>query len=252
MFPEKIKALIVDDMPPAREGMRLLLEHIGNVSIVGEVGDVDSAFQVILIKKPHLVFLDVNLPKKDGFSLLDELKKHPEIDLDVIFVSGHREYAIRSFDYYPFQYLLKPVATEKLREVLEKYTEKKFGHNLAQRIDELKNITKRLYIKSEDGFAWIDYDDILFLKASRNYTEVFLKNSAIELITENIGSIEKQLPKEMFYKTHRSYIINVKKVYKILRKSLQLVLKDNPFKESPLISKDNIAQLINYLEKNPQ
>lgn len=243
----KIKVLIVDDMPAVRENLRLLLQMEDNIEIIGETGDVDSARKIIFKYRPHLVFLDINLPEKSGFDLLDELKELPEINMDVLFVTAHSEHAVKAFEYYPFNFLVKPVEREKLSSLLKKYAELKFVPNFRERADKLKQIYGKLHFKGQNGHLWLEAGDILWCKAERNYTEIFLKQGATELVSEKIGAIQNMLPNNIFLKSHRSYIVNTKQIRKINKRSGKIILNDNLYSESPLVSKDKIQELIKML-----
>jgi len=242
-----IRALIVEDMPMARENLRLQLQMIDNIDIIGEASNVDDARELIFKHRPQLVFLDIGLPDKNGFQLLDELKELPEIKLDVIFVTSHRELAAKSFDYYPFNFLNKPVDRQKLKEVLDKYTNYKFGANFEQRVEEFHKVKNRIHFKGEDGFIWLNPEDILWCKADRNYTEIYLANGEKEIIAENISSIEKLLAENQFFKTHRSFIVNISKINKIVKRNGKIILYDNPFNTNPLVAINNINALVEIM-----
>jgi len=247
--PQTIKALIVDDMEIVRENLRLQLQMLDNVEIIGEASNVDDARKIIFSQRPHLVFLDINLPEKSGFELLDELKALPELNLDVIFVTAHSKYAAESFEYYPFNFLLKPVDSHKLKSVIEKYKDFKFGNNFGKRVEELQNVKNKIHFKSDNGFIWILPEDILWFKADRNYTELYLKQGDTETIVENLRTIEKTLAASGFFKTHRSYVVNISYLRGINRRTGLLTLNNNPFNENPLVAKENIGALIELLGK---
>jgi two-component system LytT family response regulator len=244
-----IKVIIVDDMPPAREGLRLQLEMLDNIEVVGEAADVEHAMEMILDLKPQLVFLDVNLPGKTGFDLLDDLKKHPELDLDIIFVTGYAEHAIKSFDYYPYSFLLKPVAGSKLKEVLARYFGHLFRKDFDNKLNAMSNSVKRLEFKSENSWLCLNYNEILWFKADRNYTEIYLKNGLKETVSESLGNIEKMLNGTTFFRSHRSFIINYSNVIKIGKPGGKLILRSNPFNDMPLVAKENIQELIRLIAK---
>ncbi len=123
-----IKVLIVDSVTAVRENIRLHLKMIENIYIIGEVGNVDDARIMIFNHRPHLVIIDINLPIKDGFGLLDELKEMPELNLDIIFISEETKHAAKFYEYFPFNFLLKPVDAMRWKEVIEKYASQRFGN----------------------------------------------------------------------------------------------------------------------------
>ncbi len=248
MLPKNtIKTLIVDDMSPAREYLRAQLELIDNVKVIAEAANVDDAIKIILENKPNLVFLDVNMPDKNGFDLLDEIKKCPQIVIDIVFITGFAEHALKSFDYFPFHFLLKPVSSQKLKKVIDKYKIERAEKSFAKKLDQLKNNAK-ICFKGENSYLFLHRDEIIWLKADRNYTRVYLENGEKELVSDNLGTIEAILPSDSFFRTHRSYIINLNAIRKINQRNGIVILKANPFDENPLVSKENIATLIKRLE----
>lgn len=246
---KKIKVLLVDDMPAVRENLSLLLQLLDNIEIVGEAADVDTARKLIFKHRPNLVFLDINLPEKDGFELLDELTELPEIEFDVVFVTAHSEYAAKAFEYYPFHFLVKPVERQKLNQLIEKYANQKLECNFRQRVNELKQIKSKLHFKGHLGHLWVSEQDIMWCKAERNYTSIYLNHGEKEMISENLSNIERQLNKDLFYKSHRSFIVNINYVRKINRISGKVFMSNNPFNESPFVSKDKTKELIDLLDK---
>jgi two-component system LytT family response regulator len=245
-----ITTLIVDDLPYIQEGLRIQLEMLDNVKVLGMASDVNEAFEMILRLKPQLVFLDVNLPDKSGFDLAEDLKKYPEINPDIVFVTGYSEHALKSYDYYPFHFLVKPISRQKIREVIEKYSEYAFGKDLEVKTKTASKQKEKLHFKGEDGYIWINYNDVLWFNADRNYTVIYLKQGIKEIVSENIGTIENMLTNKVFFRSHRSYIINYSYILKIHKQSGKLTFRINPFEEIPLVAKENIPKLIDLLNKS--
>jgi len=237
-------------MPMAREGLRLQLETFKNIEIIGEATNADDALKMILELKPQIVFLDINLPQKNGFDLLDRLKEQPKMDLEIVFVTGHPEHAVKAYDYFPFQFLLKPVASHKLNEVIERFTDSKIRKDFKDRVDEFKTFKNKLHFKGEDGYTWIKPEDILWCKADRNYSEIYLKQGNIVVVSENLSKIESMLHSNSFYRSHRSYIVNYKNVQKINTRNGKITLNVNPFTDSPIVAKENIKELIYLINKD--
>ena len=247
---EIIKVLIVDDLPEVQESLKIQLKMLDNVEVLGVASNVNEALEMILKLKPQLVFLDVNLPDKSGFDLVEDLKKYPDIIPDIVFVTGFSEHALKSYEYYPFHFLVKPISRQKIREVIEKYSEYAFGKDTKAQAEAPSKHKEKLHFKGEDGYIWINYNDILWFKADRNYTEIYLKQGIKEIVSDNIGTIENMLTNELFFRSHRSYIINYSYILKIHRQSGKLTFRINPFEEIPLVSKENIPKLIDLLNKS--
>jgi len=125
-----ITVLIVDAIAAVRENIKLHLKKFENIYIVGEACNADDAWIMIFNHRPHLLIIDINLPVKAGFGLLDELKEMPELNTDIIFISAETKLAVKFFEYFPFNFLLKPVDAKKWTEVMGKYTRYRFGNNV--------------------------------------------------------------------------------------------------------------------------
>ncbi len=246
----KIPVIIVDDMPMPRENLRLQLHGYDYIEIVGEASNIDDARKLIFKHRPQLIFLDIELPQKNGFELLNELKDIPEIEIDVIFVTAHSMYAEKSFEYFPFNFLTKPINPEKLKNVLDKYTKEKFLTGFSERVSEFNKKTRLLHFNDGSDNLWINPDEILFCKAEKNYTEIYLLKNEIQLVSSNIGAVEKILSSNNFMRIHRSYIVNITKVRKIKKRIGKVTLVDNPYNETPSVSKENIPLLIEKLQKD--
>jgi len=244
---KKIKILIVDDIELDRENLRLQLQMIDNVEIIGEANNIDDARNIIFKNRPDIIFLDIKLPQKNGFELLDELKELPEIKFDVIFVTAYPEFASKAFKYFPFYFLEKPVDRQELSEIIKKHRERDNILDFSGRVDEFNEKARKLHFKTEDGHLWIEPEDILWCKANRNYTEIYLKNNEILSVSDNISTIEEKIDINYFFRAHRSYLVNINEIKKITKRNRKIEIANNPFKETPKIAKINIKELIEII-----
>ena len=241
---KKIKILIVDDLELDRENLRLQLQMIDNVELIGEANNIDDARNIIFKERPDIIFLDIKLPQKNGFELLDELKKLPEIKFDIIFVTAYPEFAFKAFKYFPFHFLEKPVDRQELSEIIKKHREKGNGLDFSGRVDEFNEKARKLHFITEEGHLWIEPKDILWCKANRNYTEIYLKGNDIISVSDNISTIEEKINQASFFRAHRSYLVNINEIKKITKRNSKIELFNNPFKESPKVAKININKLV--------
>lgn len=199
---DKITALIIDDEKGVRELLSLLIEkHCKNINIVGEANDVDTAYSEIINKKPNLIFLDVLMPKGDGFSLLSKFGNR---DFDVIFTTSHAEFAVSAFKANALDYLLKPYDIEELKESVKKVTDKR-------RLLSAITLKEEIYIAvhKNDRVQNINAKTIISLEAQNNYTLITTVDGQKHLVSKVLNDVEELLsPLKIFIRIHRSVVVN--------------------------------------------
>ncbi len=175
-----IKSIIVDDEFKSRESLKkMLLTFCEGVQVNATCENVMEGIKAINDYKPDVVFLDVQMQGESGFDLLNKIK---EIDFAVVFTTAHAEYAIKAIKFSAIDYLLKPIDIDDLKEALEK-VEKKQNNNIDDKVKQLiKNLKSnstenyKLALPTSQGLAFIKVSDILYCKASGNYTEIFMND----------------------------------------------------------------------------
>jgi len=216
---ETLKVVIVDDEARARDVIRFLLGNIPFVQIEGEADSVSTALPLIIHARPDVVLLDIKMPGQDGFSLLDELIRL-ELHSHIIFITGDPDSAYKAIRYRPFDFLLKPVHPDELHYALRKVLIHNRDHHIITH--DLKNrqedFKRNLCFKTRSGFIMVDTSNILYVEADWNYSTIFLCNNKQELVTLNIGKIEKMLPLNGFFRINRSNIINLDFLLRVDRK----------------------------------
>lgn len=211
MSPEEIAVLIVDDEPEARDLLRILLTGSPHVRITGEAADADEAFRQVEGTDPDLIFLDIQMPGKNGFELVGELRAHG-YKTGYIFVTAYDEYAIQAVRASAFDYLLKPVDPDELRRVINRYRQIRRDKRMEQITDELlAHLGKgsRLKLNTRKGFILIDPGEIVCCLADGNYTEIILANGRKETVSSNLGKIVKELTGDGYFRISRSATINL-------------------------------------------
>jgi DNA-binding LytR/AlgR family response regulator len=211
MNTEEISVLIVDDEPEARDLLRLLLSQVARVKVAGEAENADEAFKQVLKLKPDLLFLDIQMPGKDGFDLVGELRTHG-FDMGYIFVTAYDEYAIQAVRASVFDYLLKPVNPEELNQAIARYRQIRREEKMDEITDELlAQLGKglRLKLNTRKGFLLIDPREILCCLADGNYTRILLYGGRSETVSSNLGKIAEELNGNSFFRISRSSIINL-------------------------------------------
>ncbi len=217
-----LSLVIIDDERSSRDLLRRLLLDIPEVTILGEAGSVDQALPIILKERPDLLLLDIQMPNKDGFVLIEKLLEH-DVNVEVIFITAYEKYAIRAIKTSAFDYLLKPVKKEDLTASLVKFAEKvQSGHlndRYAQLIYQLSD-KKKLKFRNRTGFAMVDPAEILFCRADSNYTVIELDASKRLIVSMNLGKVEEMLPGLCFSRISRSVIINLHYLVEVDRKRM--------------------------------
>ena len=215
------KAIVIDDEPAARRLMRnLLKEYDDVVEVIDEAGNGKEAVEKIERLKPDVIFLDIQMPDLTGFEVIDQLSEKPNI----IFTTAYEQYAIKAFENFSIDYLLKPIKEERLQQSVEKL--KQFGRlNQSINVGELQEIIRQLHepkkatalpIKTGDRINLIRYENIAFLEAQDKYVCVFTIDGQKFLTDHSLTVLSEKLP-QGFCRIHRSYIINKDKIREMHR-----------------------------------
>jgi two-component system LytT family response regulator len=209
----KIRTVIVDDEPPARRRILSLLGHDPSFELVGECPDGDSAIKLIVESKPALVFLDVQMPGVDGFSVLEAVA--PVHLPAVIFVTAYDQYAIKAFDCDAIDYLLKPFSRARFRACLERAKSRiaSGGDRIEQ--EKLLGLLRRtvtdrgrLVIRSKGKLVFVQTQEIEWVEAAGNYVQIHA-GGRTHATRETISAFEALLPPDRFLRIHRSIIVNI-------------------------------------------
>lgn len=200
-----ITAVIVEDSRLARNELKQLIKGHKEIELLGEAENVDEAFELIQATKPALLFLDINMPEKDGFELLEML---PEVPITV-FTTAFDEYAIKSFEYNALDYLLKPINAKRfalaIEKVRSKLDEREIKHGQKEgRLSEKSQI----FIKDGEKCWLVKIEEIELFEIVGNYTRVFFKGEK-PLLYKSLNQVEEKLPLDLFFRTNRQQIINI-------------------------------------------
>ena len=207
-----LSILIVDDEPEARDLLAMITGQMEHVTIAGTAENVDSALVQIVEKEPDLILLDIQMPVKSGFDLVSSMQKLG-LQTGYIFVTAFDEYAIKAVRSAAFDYLLKPVDPEELRKAILRFREEMQQKDVDDRVDQLlkhMGVGRRLKLNTRTGFIILDPAEILCCQADGNYTEIYLVNDRKEIISSNLGSVEKDLAEDGFFRVSRSALVNLK------------------------------------------
>jgi two-component system LytT family response regulator len=217
--PARIRAIVVDDEPLARDRLRMLLASEDWLQIVYECSDGASAVAAIQKLRPDLVFLDVEMPGVTGFDVIEAIgaDRMPF----VVFVTAYDKYAIKAFDVHAVDYLLKPFDRDRFGQALARarqQLEQRSGGELERRllalVKDLKPTQQRLerfVIKSGGRVFFVRSEEIDWIEAAGNYVKLHVGNEA-HLFRETMNALEARLNPDTFYRIHRSHIVNIERV----------------------------------------
>ncbi len=218
----RIRAIIADDEPLARQSIRRFLKDHPEIVVSGEYGDGQSAAAAILANKPDLVFLDVQMPELDGFAVVN--KVGPEQMPATIFVTAYDRYALRAFDANALDYLLKPFgksrfdrALERARERLGSHADRETMRRLLQTLESAaarEHYVDRLAVSENGRLVFIETRDIHWIEAAGNYSRLHVASRAHD-IRETMTSLEGKLDPKNYLRIHRSTIVNLRHVREI-------------------------------------
>jgi len=247
MIKTNLKAVIVEDEPESLQLLSNLIAANGYVTVTGSTSDPQKAIDLIIAIKPDLLFLDIKMPGKSGFEVLDDLKHFNFVKPYIVFTTAFDEFAIKAFEYSAFDYLLKPVEPQRLNDsILRCIDAKNSGKN--QNTEILLNSYKKLMFRSLAGIVFIDPADIIYVEAAGNYSVFHLNNHSKETVTTLLGKIEDMLPTEKFFRISRSFIINTGYLKKIDSKRLQCIFSIDGSDIKCEISRTNISTLIEKMK----
>lgn len=207
-----MKTIIVDDERLARKELRSLLENFPEIIIVDECNNAMEAKSSIERNDPDLVFLDIQMPGKTGFDLLNDLDVSPR----VVFVTAYDEFALKAFEVNALDYLLKPVSPERLEECIKKIIriekEKQEKIIVAQNTRLTEN--DKIFLKDGEKCWFVQLSDIRVFESEGNYVRVYF-NESKPLILKSLNTLEERLDEKLFFRANRKFIINLNYVQSI-------------------------------------
>ncbi len=215
-MPGQLTALIVDDEIHNRIVLEQMLQkHTPIINSIYQADTVDQAIQLINEYHPLIVLLDIQMNGETGFDLLQQMDN---FNFEVIFITAHDNYAIKAFRFNAVDYLLKPVVVNELKEAIEKAVKKLSNHSanyrdninrLSQQMHNNKGLTDSITIATTEGFLVLPIRDIVYCQASNNYTIIYLADDKKITSSQTLGFYEELLSDSNFFRTHRSYLINI-------------------------------------------
>ena len=214
------KTIIVDDERLAREEVKRALQNFPEFEIVGEAANVDTAIAIIEKEQPDIIFLDIHMPEKSGFDLLEELTTVPE----VVFTTAYDQYAVKAFELNALDYLVKPLREERFAKMIEKVKQE-----LTEKIkvnSDVLPMHRKIFIKDGEHCHFIPLSEIHFIESLDNYARLYFGNQKA-MIKRSLNLLEEKLDSTVFFRTNRSQIINthyIKEIHPHFNNKLHITL----------------------------
>jgi two-component system LytT family response regulator len=244
-----LRSVIVEDEQKSLDLLTDLIESTGLSVVIGSTTNPETAVDLITRQKPDIVFLDVKMPGKSGFEILDDLSARLSTNPVIIFTTAYDEFAVKAFQYAAFDYLLKPIDPDRLLATLMRCNLNRQNGTL-QNSAILNGVLKKLIYRNISGIVIIDPSEVIYVEAAGNYSCFKMSDGRQETVTISIGRVEEQLPSEVFFITGRTYIINLTYLKKINSKKRECVLHSSGHDFRCDISHDKIKILLDRLNNN--
>lgn len=228
-----ISAIIVDDETNGRENLKhLIYKFCPQINIVGLASSAEQAVELVTSKNPELVFLDIEMPFKNGFDFLEML---PQIHFDVIFTTAFDHYAVRAIKFSALDYLLKPIDIEELKLSVQKLIQKRNTNESSEKKFQLllsnlkvRNTLQKIAVPTLDGLVFINISEIIRCEADNNYTRIYCTDTEPTLVSKTLKDYEDMLAGMNFFRIHHANLINLHHVKKYIRgEGGFVVLSDN-------------------------
>lgn len=200
-----MRALIVDDERLARKELMKLLEDHPMIEVVGEAMNAEEANQLVNDLNPDLLFLDIQMPGKTGFQLLEELDAVPL----VVFTTAYDEFALKAFEVNALDYLLKPIQPERLAETVSKLADKERAKAVAARGPEKKlGLADQVFVKDGDRCWFVSLSNVRLFESDGNYIKVYFDNNR-PMIHKSLNALDEKLDERAFFRASRKHIVNL-------------------------------------------
>lgn len=243
-----IKALIIDDEAKARNVLQhYLTSFVQEITEIRQADGVNTALDILKVYQPDIVFLDVEMPHKNGFQFLMEIK---EPGFDVIFTTAYNQYAIQAIRFSALDYLLKPVDPDELKAAVLRHIEKRESSNEKKALyaNLVTNIEKKdvrdfkIAVPSAEGVYFFTIDEILRLEADRSYTHIHLVKKRPFIASKTLKHFEEMLEEFNFIRTHKSHLVNPKHITHVTSDNENILLTDGSRVEVSRRKKDEVLQ----------
>lgn len=245
-----MKAIIIDDEPDCARLLALeISKYCPHIEIVDICLKSEDGLLSILTYNPELVFLDIEMPKMNGFQLLDQLD---DISFALIFTTAYDEFAVKAFRYSAIDYLLKPIVVEELVAAIQKAGKgetqlRQITHLRSQLENKGKNNLSEIALLSQYGLSFTQLKEILYCESDNNLTHLYLLNGQILSLTKTISEIQVLLEEYHFLRVHRQYIVNLNLIKKFVKAENAVILHNNNSIPVARSQKDKLMEKFDWL-----
>lgn len=243
-----IKTLIIDDENSCIEVVKeLLAEYCKQITVIGTGSSVEEGIKLINELNPDLVFLDIELKNKLSFEILEKVKDN---NLHIIFTTAHEKYAMLAIKASCLDYLLKPIETNELINAVAKFEKTKqitFNQKkieiLLENIGSTNSTINKIAVPCNDGYVFVNSNDIIYCEADLKYTNIYTSKNERIVSSKNLGEFEELLIVPLFFRCHKSNIININFVKKFLKNNNQVLMSNDKLIDVSFRKKDEFLKL---------
>ncbi len=245
-----LKTILVDDELPSLQNLeQKITEFCPDVKILASTQKPEEAIRLIELHRPDVIFLDIEMPRMNGFKMLEEIN---EKDFDIVFTTAYNLYAIDAVRISAFDYLVKPVAVKDLQNCVarlfkdqSKQTPEKLDV-LRQNLSDSRSQSDKITISTNEGIEFIEIKEIMRIESSSNYSKIFFKDGRSLLVTKLLKDFEEILLPYRFYRIHNSHLINLSYIKKYVRgDGGQVVMQNDEVIDVARRKKEEFLKLIN-------
>lgn len=208
IIPNKLRCLVVDDESLAIKGINNYIDKLDFLEVADSCSSSLEAAEILKTREIDLMFLDINMPYLSGLEFLESLEKAPL----TIITTAYSEYALDGFRLHVVDYLMKPIAFQRFFQAASK-AQNLFRSQLILQ-NEPESTMSNMYVRQGDAFQRIAWEDILYAEGMQNYVKLHFSDKVLT-IHQTMASLEELLPKDYFFRTHRSYLVNISRIHKI-------------------------------------
>ena len=243
-----IKAILIDDEKDAIESLAWEIKTFcKEIKVIDSFTNPEEAISAINYLKPDCIFLDIEMPKIDGFQLLSHLKYR---EFDLVITTAYDNYALKAFKENAIDYLLKPIDSDDLVKVVKKITKNKvnmeLGFSLKDLMQPFEKKSKKIAIPLTGKIVFINIDDVCYCKSDGNYTTIFMKNDEKHLYSKKIKDVFESFNSDEIIRVHQSYLVNVNCIKEYIKSDGYYLLLEN--KKTIPVSKPNRAYILEAMK----
>ena len=241
---EPISVMICDDLEPLRMILRKTIERHEGFSVISEASNGNDCIEKFHILRPQVVFLDVEMPEKDGLETAKIIMDIAPLT-NIVFVTAHDQFMDKAFELYAFDYIVKPFKQERVFETLNRIEMLKETRTVPVPSKKSVSQTRRLMIKNADSISFVDTQDIILIQRENRQSVIYTKDSAFQS-SDTLSSFEEKLDPNEFFRSHKSYIINLSYIESITPYGRwTFIVRFKDIKNDALITHERLEDLKN-------